>query len=66
MIENNLWTAKIEEGMRLIVEGCKGNHDWTKCNDCCLFNDFCTSIWKDNDHDFSTPDTWEEEGLLLD
>jgi hypothetical protein len=59
------WSAKIEQGMLLIIEGCRQNKDWTMCHDCCLFNEFCTSIWKDKETNFTTPDSWEDEGLNL-
>ena len=59
------WELKIAEGMRLIIEGCKGNSDWTKCHAKCPFDVFCNSIYKDPDHNFSTPDCYEEEGLNI-
>ena len=59
------WENKIIKGMRLIIEGCKGNSDWTVCHDKCPFDIFCTSIYKDEDHNFSTPDCYEEEGLNM-
>ena len=59
------WNEKIAEGMRLIIEGCKGNPNWCDCHTKCPFDLFCTSIYKDEDHSFSTPDTYEEEGLEI-
>ena len=59
------WEARIEQGMKLIIEGCKDNPDWRNCNKSCPFTDFCSSIYKDKEIPFTTPDTWEQEGLLL-
>ena len=56
------WKEKVCTGMKLIIEGCQGNDSWTNCSDC-PFNTFCTSIYMDHNHSFSTPDTWKEEGL---
>ncbi len=56
------WMDKIEQGMKLIIEGCKENPNWCDCQSC-PFDDFCTSVYKDASHNFSTPDTWEEEGV---
>lgn len=55
------WARKIDEGMRLIIDGCKGNNDWTACHRECPFDEFCTSIYKDEETEFTTPDRWEEE-----
>ena len=59
------WANKIEAGMKLIIEGCKENPTWTNCHDC-PFDVFCTSICRDQEHDFSTPDSYEGEGLTFD
>ena len=56
------WMDKIKQGMKLIIEGCKENPSWCNCK-FCPFDTFCTSVYKDDNHNFSTPDTWEEEGL---
>lgn len=56
------WTNKIEQGMKLIIEGCKENPNWCYCK-FCPFDEFCTSVYKDESHNFSTPATWKEEGL---
>lgn len=56
------WTDTIREGMKMIIRGCKQNTEWTKCRNC-PFDELCTSIYKDESHPFSTPDTWDEEGL---
>ena len=56
------WSYKIETGMKLIIEGCKENPYWCNCKNC-PFDVFCTSIDKDEEHNFSTPDSYEEEGL---
>lgn len=58
------WQEKIKKGMELIMEGCKENPMWTDCYDC-PFNVFCTSIYKDKEHNFSTPDSYEEEGFTF-
>ena len=55
------WKDMIAEGINLIIEGCKENSSWLNCREC-PFDTFCTSIYIDNKHNFSTPDTWEEEG----
>ena len=55
----------IQEGMKLIMKGCQMNQSWTNCHHCCPFDKLCTSIYKDNEHNFSTPDSWEEEGIWL-
>ena len=49
---------KIKNGMKLIIEGCKENPMWTNCHDC-PFDVFCTSICRDQGHNFSTPDSYE-------
>lgn len=59
------WADKIEAGMKLIIEGCKENPMWTNCHNC-PFDVFCTSINKDEEHNFSTPDSYEDEGLTFD
>ena len=56
------WKKQIAEGMKMIMAGCKNNDSWTNCHDC-PFDQFCSAIWKDKEINFSTPDSWEEEGL---
>ena len=55
------WTDKIKQGMKLIIEGCKENPDWQKCQ-FCPFDTFCIAIC-DYDNNFSTPSNWERESL---
>lgn len=57
------WQQKIREGMNLIIEGCKENTEWRACNDC-PFTELCDSIYMDEDSKYSTPDTYEEEGIF--
>ena len=59
------WEEKVQAGMKLIIEGCKENTDWTKCCSNCPFDDFCSAIWGCKDFDYTTPDTWENEGLTF-
>lgn len=59
------FTETIREGMKLIMQGCKMNPNWNDCRKC-PFTTLCDSIYSDNEHQFSTPDTWEEEGIWLD
>ena len=54
----------IRAGMKLIIEGCRMNPSWRNCENC-PFDRLCTSIYRDNSHNFSTPDCWEEEGIWL-
>ena len=63
--ENNkmTWDDKILAGMKMIMEGCSENPLWAECRGC-PFDTLCTSIYKDDEHHFSTPDTWEEEGIF--
>ena len=56
------FTDVIREGMEMIIKGCKMNSNWGDCRKC-PFDVLCTSIYKDDDNSFSTPDTWEEEGI---
>ena len=56
------FTNVIREGMEMIIKGCKMNPNWNDCRKC-PFDVLCTSIYKDDDNSFSTPDTWEEEGI---
>lgn len=56
------WQTKIKYGMELIMAGCTENEEWRQCSQC-PFNDLCTSIYKDDAHNFSTPDSWREEGI---
>lgn len=37
------WKEMIEQGMKMIGEGCSRNGDWTKCHDC-PFDDYCTLL----------------------
>lgn len=60
----NNWKEEIRTGMRLIMKGCQKNESWRNCSEC-PFDKLCTSIYKDESHHFSTPDTWEEEGVFL-
>lgn len=57
------WNEKIRKGMDLIIEGCKENEAWRECHNNCPFDEMCTSIWKDEDTGFTTPDSWSEEML---
>lgn len=57
------WDDKILAGMKMIMEGCSENPLWTNCREC-PFDTLCTSIYKDDEHHFSTPDTWKEEGIF--
>lgn len=59
------WKEKIEIGMKLIIDGCQNNPSWTKCREC-PFDTFCSSIWSDKEHNYTTPDTWEQEGVFED
>ena len=57
------WKEKIRAGMEMIMQGCWENPLWTNCHEC-PFDTLCTSIYKDEEHHFSTPDTWKEEGIF--
>jgi hypothetical protein len=37
------WKELIEQGMKMIGEGCSRNDDWTKCHKC-PFDEYCTAI----------------------
>ena len=54
----------IKTGMKLIMQGCAMNGNWNDCEEC-PFTTLCSSIYADDKHPFSTPDSWEEEGLWL-
>ena len=58
------FTDVIRDGMKMIIKGCKMNPNWNDCGKC-PFDVLCTSIYKDEAHSFSTPDTWEEEGIWI-
>ena len=58
------FTDVIRDGMKMIINGCKMNPNWNDCEKC-PFDTLCTSIYKDETHSFSTPDTWEEEGIWI-
>lgn len=58
------WAEKIAKGMLLIMKGCNESEYWHNCKKC-PFNDFCSSIYKDKEHHFTTPDSWKNEGLIL-
>ena len=57
------WKEKILEGMHLIIEGCKENTEWRNCHEC-PFTVLCDSIYADSESPYSTPDTYEEEGIF--
>jgi len=57
------WQEKVAAGMRLIIEGCNENPNWTDCHTC-PFTDLCDSIYKDEESPYSTPDCYEEEGVF--
>ena len=57
------WKEKIAAGLNLIIEGCKENSMWTHCHDC-PFDALCTSICRDEEHRFSVPECYEEEGYF--
>ena len=57
------WKDKVNAGMALIIEGCKENDSWAECQNC-PFDLFCTSIYRDTTHHYSTPDSFEIEGLF--
>lgn len=56
------WQDEIRHGMELIIHGCKQNKEWSNCGGC-PFNILCSSIYIDDFHSFSFPDSWEEEGI---
>ena len=56
------WTDKIEQGMKLIIEGCKENPNWFDCWSC-PFHIPCVSICEDTN--ISTPKNWEKMALIL-
>lgn len=58
------FTDVIHEGMEMIIRGCKMNPSWRGCEKC-PFSTLCNSICKDDEHHFSTPKTWEEEGIWI-
>ena len=47
------WKEKITDGMRLIKEGCRENHEL--CGEQCPFDEFCLVLWH---NDKGTPDDW--------
>jgi hypothetical protein len=57
------WQQKIREGMNLIIEGCKENTEWCACHDC-PFAELCDIIYEDSPSPYTTPDSYEEEGLF--
>lgn len=59
------WQEKIREGMKLIIEGCKGNPEWHNCRAKCPFTDLCDSIYGDSENPYTTPDCYEQEGLSI-
>ena len=57
------WQEKIFKGMKLIIEGCKENTEWRACS-ICPFTELCDSIYKADEHSYSSPDCYEEEGIF--
>lgn len=48
------WKEKMTEAMKLIVEACKENPNWTNCK-YCPFDSHCTAIYEYSDQGL-TPD----------
>ena len=59
---DEIWARKVKDGMKLIMDGCKSNPSDFNCK-ACPFDLFCTSIWKDKEHRYSTPNHWKSEGF---
>lgn len=59
---DDFWASKVKEGMKLIIEGCTSNPSDFNCK-ACPFDELCTSIWRDKENRFSTPNYWRDEGL---
>lgn len=38
------WQKKMLEGMRLMLEACGENNQWSNCPRRCPFNDYCTAL----------------------
>lgn len=57
------WKEKIAAGMKMIIEGCdqEGLHYGCKG---CPFDSICDTILKDEESFYSTPDSWEKEGIF--
>jgi len=38
------WQQQMRDGIRLCVEACQANDDWTKCHNDCDFDEWCTIL----------------------
>ena len=59
---DEIWARKVKDGMKLIIEGCTSNPSDFNYK-ACPFDELCTSIWRDKENRFSTPNYWRDEGL---
>ena len=57
------WKEKIAAGMRMIMEGCDNEGLHYGCKGC-PFDSICDAILRDEESRYSTPDSWEKEGIF--
>lgn len=38
------WQQKMKDGIKLCMEACQENTDWTKCHNECEFDEWCTTL----------------------